>query len=1025
MSYSMELKSKKSIGKVPDKSTGEQSVQLPPVPMSISEELSSLKGRERTVTGDISKSLRERYGVDMNGIRIFEDEGLRERFGQRGYAKGNEIHLAKGEYSPNTASGKEMLMHEAGHIVQQGSGMVSGSGIVENAALEAQADSGFTAPASFSMPAATASSAIQGKDPWYKRLSNWVDNKWEHVKRSHYRSVDNYLKNKENFSRMKFTDKLGHFFSNPLAVMFGGLEDSFGAEGLKKFRENEAAEEARFQQFNANHDNDSDYDLSATDARAIDLEEAPTGGGNESAQVNAGPVEAGGSGGGIPTFAEGVNKNDMSSGQQSAKSAAGKLGLGGTAGMVLDMGVNLFNNTSGKQIQSRDKDMADALQSQKVWDLVEDIANGKNDDKENFVTKFAHKMSDRAQAKHDEAEARNVINNKQMGLGGSGALINAIGSAASTAGSVINTVNSAQNGNYNEAFNNSLDILGGAAKTGGEAFRAASYFMKSPANVVAAETKILPGVDMARGAIQTVQGVSQLASSTSTRVKMANRMENNQNSKYNKTAKLAYGMSKANQVEGGMNIGSGALKTAGSALKYTGVLTPLGTAMSMLGSGVDFVKGKVVDSMKKDVRTGTVEDEISNLNTLIKQVAEQMHVSEREAKHHVLRKMGIASGKRKEAFQRIAMNRAAQLKKDAESGDEEAKQFIADLGIHSDKEGKYSLQGIAEKLGMDSGTPWRDQMKETRNSRRHDNFKDKADAYEREQAQEEAEKDKSKLDESADKMNKYKSKAEHWAETASNHGGLIKTFANWRAKRNQAKYEKENKKYAEIAHQNAINEERRRQEEYFRANGVKDPEADARMDAVKNADRMSDEAVEERAHNRRIELAQEKVSEAQADVDKWSERARKYGDKGIRARFSKWRLRKNQEKLNKANDHLNSLTPRNADAAPSNDRPAEETTDTPATQPVTPAPTADTPEPQTRGNRIQQMKEFYESRGNEPYQSRLPDDLPKGNTVAKMVEQFNNPKNEPHKSRLPDDLPKGNTVANMVELFNNRKKENA
>ena len=97
--------------------------------------------------------------------------------------------------------------------------------------------------------------------------------------------------------------------------------------------------------------------------------------------------------------------------------------------------------------------------------------------------------------------------------------------------------------------------------------------------------------------------------------------------------------------------------------------------------------------------------------------------------------MGFASGKRREAFQHITMRRAAELYQKANSGDEEAIGILQDLGLqtagcgyHMDgvKE-EYSLQGIAEKLGMDSGTSWQEQMQATKESRGHNPFKKKKD----------------------------------------------------------------------------------------------------------------------------------------------------------------------------------------------------------------------------------------------------------------------------------------------------------
>ena len=108
-------------------------------------------------------------------------------------------------------------------------------------------------------------------------------------------------------------------------------------------------------------------------------------------------------------------------------------------------------------------------------------------------------------------------------------------------------------------------------------------------------------------------------------------------------------------------------------------------------------------------------------------MAQDDSITEKEAKHIVLKSMGFSSGKRKEAFQHITMRRAAELYRRANGGDEEAESIVKELGLSKTGSG-YSLQGIAEKLGMDSNTPWQEQMKATKESRGHNPFKNKRKA---------------------------------------------------------------------------------------------------------------------------------------------------------------------------------------------------------------------------------------------------------------------------------------------------------
>ena len=171
-----------------------------------------------------------------------------------------------------------------------------------------------------------------------------------------------------------------------------------------------------------------------------------------------------------------------------------------------------------------------------------------------------------------------------------------------------------------------------------------------------------------------------------------------------RTVKQAHAMTTANAVEGGMKAGAGALNVTGNAMTLSGIAALPGTIVSSIGTGVDVASGFVADYLKKGVRTDTVNEEI-NLDEKIKALmAQDNSITEKEAKHIVLKSMGFSSGKRKEAFQHITMRRAANLLNMASSTNEteakEAREILSELGLRETGSG-YSLQGIAEKLGMD------------------------------------------------------------------------------------------------------------------------------------------------------------------------------------------------------------------------------------------------------------------------------------------------------------------------------------
>lgn len=251
--------------------------------------------------------------------------------------------------------------------------------------------------------------------------------------------------------------------------------------------------------------------------------------------------------------------------------------------------------------------------------------------------------------------------------------------------------------------------------------------------------QVIPGLGIASGGMKAIGGGIQLGSAIRTKKKMDDRIKAMDDAQKNgaqrtrdqermyRTFKQASGMAKANAVEGGLKAGSGALNVVGNAMTLGGVTAIGGTIVSGLGTVADLVGGVVVDKMRKGVRTDTVNEEIGLDEKIKALMAQDDSITEKEAKHIVLKSMGFSSGKRKEAFQHITMRRAAELYRRANGGDEEAESIVKELGLSKTGSG-YSLQGIAEKLGMDSNTPWQEQMKATKESRGHNPFKNKKKA---------------------------------------------------------------------------------------------------------------------------------------------------------------------------------------------------------------------------------------------------------------------------------------------------------
>ncbi len=605
---------------------------------SAADDLAALPHTERTVTNELGDKLRERFGTDMTGVRIFEDEGLKEQFNQRAYAKGNEIHINKGEFSPNTSSGEELLMHEAGHVIQQGSGMVSSSGIVESPSLESGADN-ISAPANFTMPTADGNSAIQGWNP-FKKV-------WKSFKSSHNRAVDEITNNYDDYKKMSKWDRFKWTIANPLAR----LDVGGGTQARNNARNFEDAEAIRYR-----------------------------------SNINIDPILFA-----PPSASDGTLAPDiaMTDKQKTANDVSGYLSKGGTASSLLSTGLG----TLGKG----------------GFDIVQ---KGKE------------------------------FSKKDYNIGGSASVFSALGSGLSAASNAMNAKKNSDKGNRAEAAKSGLSAITDAGNMAAQITRSAKFLSKSTNNAVFADTKLVPGMDVVSGGMNMVNGIIGLASSTSTRSKMSDRINNmlgnekdEDKRKINRsnlsaedeeklqTLEQAKEMAKINQIGSGFDIGSGALKAAGGAMKLGGVTALAGTAVGALGTGLGLAKGLAVNSKKSDMRKDVVNKAMPTLENEITQYCESKGLdpeapeNRSTAKHIILKSLGYKSGKRKEVFQNITMKRAYDLKSRAEEGDgkNESADIIKDLGIHADKNGKYSLQGISEKLGMESDKSWEDQMNETKN----------------------------------------------------------------------------------------------------------------------------------------------------------------------------------------------------------------------------------------------------------------------------------------------------------------------
>ncbi|MBP1543260.1 MAG: DUF4157 domain-containing protein, partial [Oscillospiraceae bacterium] len=93
---------------------------------------------------DMDAAMKERifssFGQSAAKVKVFRNPDI-ESIGEKGFAKGDEVHLAPSVFSSRSMLNR-VMDHEMTHIAQQSRGISGGSGALINEAQEHEADSG-------------------------------------------------------------------------------------------------------------------------------------------------------------------------------------------------------------------------------------------------------------------------------------------------------------------------------------------------------------------------------------------------------------------------------------------------------------------------------------------------------------------------------------------------------------------------------------------------------------------------------------------------------------------------------------------------------------------------------------------------------------------------------------------------------------------------------------------------------------------------------------------------------------------
>ena len=305
---------------------------------------------------------------------------------------------------------------------------------------------------------------------------------------------------------------------------------------------------------------------------------------------------------------------------------------------------------------------------------------------------------------------------------------------AAAAGNITKAYESSKRGDEYGAIEEGLNAAENVSFAASSFLTGAALGGKASEAVGNLTYKALPAVGILTGAIQTGRGIANLVGYNKQKKNIGNiitkindlskdkKTDPRKRAKYLKILNQINNFSEVNKTKGGIDIASGALYTLGNIGKASVVGMPLGIGLEFLGIGVSAVKDFIGDYQHGKIKKKTVDEEMG-LEKKISAIRKWIPGIDREkAQYVVLKSMGIDSGTKTEAFQRMTMKRAKLLKDMADKGGTLSEKIVQSMNLKRTNHG-YSLQAIAMKLGM-GDNPWQEQLRETIKKRKNPFRKD-------------------------------------------------------------------------------------------------------------------------------------------------------------------------------------------------------------------------------------------------------------------------------------------------------------
>jgi hypothetical protein len=110
-------------GPAPVQPAGDSGLVGRPVSEPLQRDLEASQGRGRQLPEPTRQTLQPYFGGDLGGVRVHDDSDahrMADDLGAQAFALGGDVYFGQGRFAPDSADGRDLLLHELAHTEQQG-----------------------------------------------------------------------------------------------------------------------------------------------------------------------------------------------------------------------------------------------------------------------------------------------------------------------------------------------------------------------------------------------------------------------------------------------------------------------------------------------------------------------------------------------------------------------------------------------------------------------------------------------------------------------------------------------------------------------------------------------------------------------------------------------------------------------------------------------------------------------------------------------------------------------------------------